>query len=276
MNPLVSADWLAENLDDPQLVILDASIKTKLVKTPPISTTLRIPGARFFDLKGAFSDKESNLPNTLPSTEAFTAGVRELGINQDSKIVVYDNFGVYSSPRVWWMFKAMGHAEVAVLDGGLKAWVENEYICEWIEDQNINPGNFEGKLQPSLMKDATYIKEHLDDNNIAIIDARSEGRFKGMAPEPRAGLKGGHIPNSLNLPWAQVIKDGQFLSKEELKTLFDSFNINDKTLVFTCGSGLSACIILLASELISGQPKAIYDGSWSEWGQESKDYPVHQ
>ena len=264
--PLVSVTWLHENFDNPDLIILDASPpnnKSNLVATFP---GIQIKGARFFDMKNSFSDLENPIPNMLPSPEQFEEACRKLGINKNSKIIVYDNLGIYTSPRVWWMFRAMGHHEIAVLDGGLSAWKNAGYDCETSTKTAHSPGNFEATYQPALVKGVENVLQNINKEKALVIDARSTGRFHGTAPEPRTNLKGGHIPKSLNLPFGQVLKEGHFLPKDELEKAFQSLNLDDRPLVFTCGSGITACVIMLASELVLDNPKAVYDGSWSEWG----------
>lgn len=274
MQPTVSIDWLHQHLSDPQLIILDASMASKLVKEDPISTTMRIPNARFFDLKNTFLNKESGLPNTIPNPDAFEEACRRLGINQNSRIVIYDFYGIYTSPRARWLFKAMGHEEVAVLDGGLPAWIKAGKEVEPIREEQYAHGNFKANFQPELVRDAQYVLTHLEDSKVKILDARAEGRFTGQTPEPRAGMKSGHMPNAINLPYKKVLRDGHLLPKKEMKALFDSLDLGDASLTFSCGSGITACVIMLASELATDNLKSVYDGSWSEWGQESEGYPV--
>jgi thiosulfate/3-mercaptopyruvate sulfurtransferase len=276
MQPIVSIDWLHQHLNDSDLIILDASMASGLVKYDPISTELRIPDARFFDFKNTFQDKGSPLPNTIPSPGAFEEGCRQLGIDKDSKIVIYDFYGVYTSPRAWWMFKAMGHKEVAVLDGGLPAWMNSGKPTEPLREEYYERGNFKAHYQPGLVRNAQYVLDHLDDPNVKVLDARSEGRFTGQTPEPRGDMKSGHMPNAINLPYGKVLKDGHYLPKEELTKIFDELNLGDASLTFSCGSGITACVIMLASELATHNPKSVYDGSWSEWGQASEDFPVVQ
>ncbi len=274
MQPIVSIEWLHQHLTDSDLIILDASMASKLVKEEPVSTELRIPGARFFDLKNTFLNKETPLPNTIPSPDIFERACQKLGINQDSKIVVYDFYGIYTSPRARWLFKAMGHNAVAVLDGGLPAWIKAGLPVEPIQEETYEKGDFQANFQAELVRDANYVLDHLHDPNVKVLDARGEGRFSGQTPEPRAGMKSGHMPNAINLPYKKVLKDGHLLPKKEMKELFDSLDLGDASLTFSCGSGITACVIMLASEIATDNPKSVYDGSWSEWGQESKDFPV--
>lgn len=274
MNPIVSVEWLSDHINDPDLVILDASMPSKLAKTQPISTTHRIPGARFFDLKNTFRDKNNVLPNTHPNPLVFTKACQALGINKNSRIIIYDTLGIYTSPRARWLFLLMGHQEVSVLDGGLPAWMKNDQPVEEIKNDSYSKGNFEANFQANLVKDAPYVMDHLDDPNVLVLDARGAGRFNGTTPEPRAGMKGGHMPNAKNLPYTNVLEDGHFKSKEDLKSIFDELEIGNAALTFSCGSGITACVVMLASELAVDNPKAVYDGSWSEWGQAQESYPV--
>ncbi len=274
MTPLVSVDWLSEHLGDPDLVILDATIpKIGEVGPHPLAEQ-RVPGARFFDLNGVFSDKNTDLPHNLPSPEVFTAASRCLGINSKSKIVVYDHHGIYVSPRVWWMFRAMGHGRVSVLDGGLPKWISAGFDTDTKRPSVEQDGDFEARLNSELVCDAAWVLANLANPSAKLVDARSRGRFCGVEPEPRQGLHGGHIPGSLNLPFDLVLRDGQFLPIDELAKVIHELDLGDGPLAFTCGSGVTACIILLACELILPNPKRVFDGSWAEWGHPEKQFPI--
>ena len=273
--PLVSVQWLSKNIDHKNLVILDASPKSNVSNLIPEFTDIQIKGARLFDMKNVFFDKESELPNMMPSPEVFTRECQKLGIHKNSVLVVYDNLGIYTSPRVWWMFKAMGHDAVTVLDGGLSAWKNANYECVTIRKPIIEKGNFEANYQPNLVRDANFILNNCATKKALVIDARSEGRFKGTLPEPRKNMQSGNIPNSLNLPFKQVLDKGKMKSKKELIQLFKKLNIGNQELVFTCGSGITACVILLAFEIVVNNKKSLYDGSWSEWGMGQK-FPIEK
>jgi thiosulfate/3-mercaptopyruvate sulfurtransferase len=264
--PLVSSQWLYENLNHPDLIILDAS-QPSIASNATDGHQQKIASARSFDLASHFSDKTSDLPNTLPNAAQFESESQKLGINSSSILVVYDNLGIYSSPRVWWMFKTMGHQTVFVLNGGLPDWIKNGFPTEELPTQEFKLGDFKAVFNSANVKDFNYINSNLNNPNHIVIDARSAGRFNGTAPEPREGLRSGSIPNSFNLPFGAVLQDGKFKSKEELTTIFSKANPENKDLVYSCGSGLTACIILLAGELILSNKTSVYDGSWTEWAQ---------
>jgi len=265
---LVSPAWLYEYLDHPDLIILDASIKKVTSSQEFLNQDLQIPGTRFFDIKKTFSDQDSALPNMLPSADSFEKNCKELGINTNSKIVVYDTIGIYSSARVWWMFTVMGHHNIAVLNGGFPEWLKNQLPIENRENTaSFDQGNFKINDRSKCALDAQDILFEMNSSDSIILDARSYRRFRGLDPEPRSDLKSGHIPNSISLPYTKVLKDQKLLSTEELKALFSNFDIENKKLIFSCGSGITACIILLAANISGYTNLWIYDGSWSEWGQ---------
>ncbi len=267
--PLVSVQWLAEHLDHPDLVILDATIKKVTTTNDSSVSNLKIIGSRFFDIKKTFSDLNTDLPNMLPSPASFSEACKQLGIDTHHTVVVYDKLGIYSSPRVWWMFKIMGHKNVAVLDGGLPIWQKEKLPCqpENKEEELYPRGNFEANFNPKLVSDAKNVLAAITLKDTLILDARSSGRFNATEPEPRTDLKGGHIPNSKNLPYKTLIENTQMKSTKELSKILKDFSIENKKLIFTCGSGITACILMLAADLSGYQNMSVYDGSWSEWGQ---------
>lgn len=269
--PIISASELRALGTDPSLIILDASPTSNKSGLKTEFADLQIKGARFFDLKSKFSDQSSEMPNTLPSPENFERECRNLGINQNSKIVVYDNLGIYTSARVWWMFSAMGHKNIAVLNGGLPEWINAGFETEPISKKTFPAGNFKSNPNFNLKTNIESVVENIDTQDSIVIDARSEGRFEGTAPEPREGLKSGHIPNSKNLPFDEVLEDGKMKTPEELEAIFEALNFEEKPMIFSCGSGLTACIIMLAAETVSNIPKSVYDGSWTEWAQKQSD-----
>ena len=255
-------------MQHPDLVVLDASLQATAEGNDGKDTLLKtIPGARYFDLKNNFSKTNSSFPNTLPNEAQFDAECQKLGIRQSSKIVVFDSLGVYSSPRVWWLFKAMGHENVSVLDGGLPAWIDRGYSIETRAPKHYTLGDFKAKLQTKFVKSYSDILDNLRTKTFTVVDARSEGRFNGSTEEPRKHLKSGHIPDSINIPYGDVLDNGKFKSAAALKTLFNKKYTNQKELVFSCGSGLTACIVMLANVIAFNKSKAIYDGSWTEWAE---------
>ncbi len=263
--PIVSVKWLHEHLDDSDIIILDASLKINQAKVEAQYQDIQIKGARFFDITNVFSDTESPLPNTLPDPEKFAIAAKKLGINNESKIVVYDSLGIYSSPRAWWLIKIMGHDNVWVLDGGLPEWVKHGFPVEKTQKRDYALGNFISKFKPEMFKTKEQILENIETKEAVLIDARSEDRFLGETEEPRVGLRTGHIPGSINIPYSSLLRDGKYLPIDELAKILPQDN---RPLMFSCGSGVTACIDLIAYELIENKnPKAIYDGSWTEWGQ---------
>jgi thiosulfate/3-mercaptopyruvate sulfurtransferase len=263
---LVSVQWLHQNIENDKLIVLDATIR-KISDSTVFSSEEWIPKTRYFDLKGKFSDTKAQFPTTLPSTEQFQQEARILGVHRDSIIVVYDTKGIYSSARVWWLFKTFGFKNVAVLNGGLPEWKRFNYITvSSLDVPNWELGNFLTDYQPKHMCFFKDISERSKDTEYLILDARSEDRFKGLALEPRAGLRSGTIPNSKNLPYTDL-RDGHCLkSKEELKIIFNTFKIEDKSLTFSCGSGITACILALVADILEYKKLAVYDGSWTEYG----------
>lgn len=264
-SPIVSVDWLYKHLTASNLVVLDASMK-KATETESDLATVQIPNARFFDIKNTFSNVKDPFPNAVPSKEQFNNQAQQLGINNDSAIVVYDDKGIYSSARAWWLFKAFGHNNIAVLDGGLPEWMAKDYPLESKQIHQVPKGNFQGTYHYAYFKffdDIVSIKESPE---YLIMDARSENRFKSLVKEPREGLRSGHIPNSVNLPYARLLQENKLKNPSELRAIFNTFDIKDKTLVFSCGSGITACILALAAELTNNNQVSVYDGSWTEYG----------
>lgn len=266
--PLVSVSWLAAHLDDPTVVILDASMKPirAAAAAPSPAPPVYLPRAQVFDFDTRICDRESSLPHTMPSAEVFEREVRALGVNQNSQVVVYDKVGIFSSPRAWWMFKAMGHDAVAVLDGGLPAWVAAGAPTEPGARPSVAGGDFVAKPRAGLFVGAEEVAAALASADAAVLDARSEGRFHGREPEPRQGLRSGHMPNAINVPFGSVQSQGKMRSPDEIRALFAAKVGERERLVFSCGSGVTACTLALAAELAGHSNKAVYDGSWSEWG----------
>jgi thiosulfate/3-mercaptopyruvate sulfurtransferase len=269
---LVSVSWLKENSNNPKLVLLDATIP-EVTENIVSATNPVIVGSRFFDLKKMFSDTDAIFPNTIPAPKQFEEGCRNLGINSNSFVVVYDAKGIYSSPRAWFLFKAMGHDTVAVLDGGLPEWIKHGGSCTAIYKKDYLQGNFKANFDPTRLKDAQAVLENIETGAYLVIDARSKERFLGNVSEPRAHLKRGHIPKSINLPFKDLLKNGKFRPVKELKEIFENVSLTNNPLVFSCGSGITACILLFGATLVLKNELFLYDGSWSEWG-EGDTYPI--
>lgn len=258
---LVSTEWLNTHIKASNLVILDATIN-KVIDT----ASVRIPKARFFDIKQKFSDVAAPFPNTLPSVEQFQKETRAIGINTNSAIVVYDDKGIYSCARAWWLFKVFGFNNVAVLDGGLPDWQNNGFMIETYKSDDFLEGDFEAELYSELMTNFDGVNDFSKDKNALILDARSETRFKCQVDEPRAGLRRGTIPNSNNLPYTALLNGNKMKSIEELSKIFNNL-VKDKTkIVFSCGSGITACILALGATLCNINNLTVYDGSWTEYG----------
>lgn len=268
---LVSVGWLKENLSAENLVVLDASMKP--VGNVVASQTIAcIPGSLRFDFDNEIREKNTPLPHMMPTPEFFTEEMQKMGINKDSAIVVYDNVGVYASPRAWWMFRAMGHDNAAVLDGGLPAWMEAGYEVSSTLATSSLRGNFASNPRPGLFVDSQAVLHALSDSAYSVMDARSAGRFSGQEPEPRAGLRGGHMPGAVNLPFGETQVNGVMKSPALLREMFAQYR--NKKLIFSCGSGVTACILALAAEQAGLNELAVYDGSWAEWGLPSSGLPV--
>ncbi|WP_299335133.1 sulfurtransferase [uncultured Psychroserpens sp.] len=262
VSTVVSCHWLYKNRHLDDLVILDASVKKD--KSDP---SVYIPNSRYFDIKGKFSDTTDEFPNAFPSIDQFQSEARKLGINNNSIIVVYDDKGIYWSPRVWWLFKCYGFDNIAVLDGGLPEWQRLDF--QTVSDLSINTwqiGDFTAHFQSDKIRFFHHILDIARDKHCTILDARSTERFQGIVPEPRAGLRSGTIPNSSNLPYTELLDGYCLKSTEELRTIFDTFELQDKALTFSCGSGITACILALAAEILNYENLSVYDGSWTEFG----------
>lgn len=264
-SPIVSVDWLNDNRNANNLIVLDATIKKVGSIKDKTKEKLRIPNAIFFDLKNIFLDKNAEFPNTIPRKEYFEEQVQNLGINNDTCIVVYDDLGVYSSPRVWWLFRLFGFQNVAVLNGGFPEWKETGYTVEKQTSSNLEKGDFTAKFNEEILVNYQKVLDNIITDEFCVADARSNDRFFAKVAEPRKDLKGGHIPNSVSLPYSVVQENGKMKSKEELIKLFNSINSEKKNYIFTCGSGITACILALALEITGNKNYSVYDGSWTEW-----------
>jgi len=266
-HPLVTTQWLADHLSSPDLAVINAWMPP--VTTPnasPVYPEAHIPGAVFFDIN-EICDKGSDLPHMLPAPHVFSSAMRKLGIGDGQTIVVYDDFGFYSAPRVWWTLRSMGVDQVYVLDGGLPKWQSEERPVEDSTPLRVER-HFTARLNHGAVADLADIRTAVETGSRQILDARSAERFAGTAPEPRAGLRGGHIPKSLNLPFTDLIaENGTFRSREEIAAAFEKAGVDpDKPVTTSCGSGVTAAILTLGLTMLGGRDLALYDGSWAEWG----------
>jgi thiosulfate/3-mercaptopyruvate sulfurtransferase len=273
---LVSTAWLAERLNAPDVRIVDASWYMPAQKRDPKAEyqAEHIPGAVFFDIDD-IADTPNGLPHMLPSPEKFSSRVRKLGLGDGSRIVIYDGSGqMIASARAWWMFRAFGHKDVAILEGGLPKWKAEGRPVEDVPPMP-RERHFTARLDSTLVRDLEQMKANVESQREQVLDARSEGRFRGTDPEPRAGLRGGRIPGSRNLPYNTLFNaDGTLLPAEALKAKFRAAGIDlGKPVAATCGSGVSACVLAFALHLLGHRQFAVYDGSWTEWGGRS-DTPV--
>ncbi|HVV28339.1 MAG TPA: 3-mercaptopyruvate sulfurtransferase [Rhizomicrobium sp.] len=264
MTNLVTTEWLAAHLDAVRVV--DASWYMPEDKRNPAAEfeTAHIPGAVFFDIDG-IADHSTDLPHMMPPPGAFSAAVGALGIGDNQTVVVYDGAGIFSAPRVWWMLKAMRHRDVKVLDGGLPKW-RREGLPVQSGPARPSPKFFTAIAQPAIMRDCSDVMDIVKDKTAQMVDARSAARFTGAEPEPRAGVRGGHMPGARNVPWRGVVSaDGTLKSGDELRAAFRDVDLN-RPIVTTCGSGISAAILMLALDELGARDVALYDGSWTEWG----------
>jgi thiosulfate/3-mercaptopyruvate sulfurtransferase len=267
-DPLVSTAWLRDHLDAPDVRIVDASWFMPGTPRDPKEEFLatHIPGAVFFDID-EISDETSDLPHMLPSAIKFASRVKKLGLGDGSRIVVYDSTNILPAARVWWHFRAMGHEDVAVLDGGLPKW-----IAEGLPTEDGPPApqerHFTPRLQADIIRSLDQMKIIVETGREQIIDARAAGRFTGEVPEPRAGLRGGHMPGARNIPLSALLApDGTMLPADKLVIVFATAGVDiTKPIVSTCGSGITASVVALALARLGRPRSAVYDGSWTEWG----------
>lgn len=272
---LVSTSWLVDHLNDPNVKIIDGSwhLPTSGRDGYKEYLDMHIPGAVYFDID-KISDSSSALPHMMPSAEVFSSKVREMGVSNSHKIIIYDSQGIFSAPRVWWMFRAFGHKNVSVMTGGFKSWMnENKPIEDHLP--KISEGDFLGKLNADVIRSLSDIKNNIVSNKELVIDARATNRFNGSELEFRSGVRSGHIPKSINLPYDKVINnDGTYISNKELVDVFNKLGANEEqSVITTCGSGITACILGLGLHLIGRNNWTVYDGSWTEWGS-NKDVEI--
>ncbi len=265
---LVNVAWLKEHLDAPDVVVVDASWHLPTEKRDPRAEYLEqhIPGAVFFDIDD-ISDSASNLPHMLPDNAKFSSKVRKLGIGDGQRIVIYDSVGMFSAARVWWMFRVMGADDVTLLDGGLPKWMEAELPLDTGPVQR-QERHFTARRNMLMVRDVDDIVEITENGKTQIVDARAAARFCGDAPEPRQGLRAGHIPGARNVPFGTLLNEDRTLrSVSELKDVFTNAGVDlSGSIVTSCGSGITAAILSLALEELGHRNAGLYDGSWTEWG----------
>jgi thiosulfate/3-mercaptopyruvate sulfurtransferase len=267
MNPLVTPSWLAGRLRDPGVVSLDATLPPVGV-TPPVDTRARyfakhIPGATFFDID-ELSDRSTPLPHMLPPPEVFSRSMSALGVDDRMAIVIYEQQGVFSAPRAWWMLRTFGAQEVYILDGGLRAWIEAG-LPTHSGHVHRAPASFHAKLDHDAVKDFAQIQQMIAEH-AQILDARSAGRFTGASPEPRPGISPGHMPGATSIPFTELVEEGRLKPAEELRQIFIAKGVDMKQpITTTCGSGVTAAVIALGLEVAGANHVSLYDGSWAEY-----------
>lgn len=275
--PIVETDWLAANLGASGLIVVDGSWRMPGAGFAREDYDRRhIPGAVFFDIDHV-ADRSSTLPHMLPSAADFQRMMSECGIGSHARLVIYDDSGLFSAARVWWTFRAMGHEAVSVLNGGLPKWLAEGHPVD-AEPVKRHASAFRAALHPEFVCGADAVRRSVGMADSLILDARPQGRFEGRDAEPRPGLRSGHMPGAASLPHSELVADGALKPADELKAIFAARGLAEDTpVIATCGSGVSAAVLALALERLGRERYAVYDGSWTEWGDAANDpalFPV--
>lgn len=271
----VAADWLAEHIDDPEIQIIDARMAPPGQEERDRNAEYQaghIPGAVFFDIE-ALSDHTSPLPHMMPRAEAFAVAMRELGVSSDKHLVVYDEGNLFSAPRAWWMLRTFGVEKVSIVAGGLEGWRRDGLPLEQGLPE-LPEGDFDGRVDPLAIKRLTDVLLVSHEGSAQIVDARPAGRFNGQVAEPRPGLRSGHIPGALNVPWTELVINGELKTTDELNEIFARQGVDfERPIIASCGSGVTAAVVVLALTTLGVNGVSLYDGSWSEWGART-DLPI--
>lgn len=271
----VAADWLAEHIDDPEIQIIDARMAPPGQEQRDLNAEYQaghIPGAVFFDIE-ALSDHTSPLQHMMPRAEAFAVAMRELGVSSDKHLVVYDEGNLFSAPRAWWMLRTFGVERVSIVAGGLEGWRRDELPLEQGLPA-LPEGEFDANFDPQVIKRLTDVLLVSHEGSAQIVDARPAGRFNGQVAEPRPGLRSGHIPGALNVPWTELVINGELKTTDELNEIFARQGVDfERPIIASCGSGVTAAVVVLALTTLGVNGVSLYDGSWSEWGART-DLPI--
>ncbi|NHB91485.1 3-mercaptopyruvate sulfurtransferase [Photorhabdus cinerea] len=263
----VSAQWLKDHLDDENLVTLDTTAPPppQQIDCHKLWLDTHIPGAQFFDLD-KIANHQNGLPHMLPDPQTFSQTVGAMGISENHLVVVYDQGNMFSAPRAWWTFKVFGSHNVRILNGGLQGWQQAGFTTE-LGEVTRSPQTFNTSFDANKVKSLQQILASLNDPQIQIVDARATDRFQAKAPEPRPGLRMGHIPGSKNVPWTMLVENGHFKSSAEITDIFRKQDVDlNKPVIASCGSGMTAAVLVLGLDIIGKKDSYLYDGSWAEWG----------